>query len=230
MGRLFDTRLYRADDGVDGHPRVAEILATRAAVGGARASAGADRFLAALGDALADDPGLPLGALIRVARALDDDPGLDELARVGFWADLVQRIPENPAVAACHGDALLEAERDPEAVQALLAAIERDPGMLGDLHEDIAALAREQGGEQWLRYELAELHAVLDRLARQSDSDSDLAAGIRERYSELLEEHDHDEAALARIRALGQRIRQLEDLGVLPRTFMRRGSWRRDSR
>ena len=50
---------------------------------------------------------------------------------------------------------------------------------------------------------------------------------IRERYSELLDEYSDDTEAIGRIRRLGRRIDSLTEAGLLPRTFMRRGTRRR---
>ena len=239
MGGLFDTRLYRTDTGLTGHPRLAEILARGDHPGGH------GEILGELADAVASaDPGLPLDALIQIARRLADDPELDQAAHLEFWAGLARRLPDSGAVLACHGDILLDAGHRAQATGALLDALDRDRGLLDTLDDDVTELAREQGGPLWLRFELIELHAALDHLAGQSESDpgsesdsesdpdpdGDIAASIRERYSELLEEHDSDPDDLSQIRDLGKRIRQLEDSGVLPRAFMRRGSWREGSR
>jgi tetratricopeptide (TPR) repeat protein len=59
------------------------------------------------------------------------------------------------------------------------------------------------------------------------DDDAEPELDVRERYSELLDEYRGDAAALAAIRALGHRIAELEDAGVLPRALVRRGDWRR---
>lgn len=71
------------------------------------------------------------------------------------------------------------------------------------------------------------LRGQLDELAARPEDADERADAIRERYSELLEDYGDDGQALARIRALGRRIADLEEAGVLPRSLIRRSRSRR---
>lgn len=79
-----------------------------------------------------------------------------------------------------------------------------------------------------LARELDALRSELDTLAGGAPADLDERAEIvRERYSELLDDYNDDPEALTRIRALGRRIKDLEEAGSLPRSLIRRGRSRR---
>jgi hypothetical protein len=180
----------------------------------------ADALLAALP---AGEPPAP-EVLARVARGLRDDhvdgAGFDEAgaeAAVRFWQTLAGRFPADAYVAACHADALLAAGRADEATGRFLDAFERDPSLFDEFDGDLEPLARRAGGAAWLRHQLARLRALL-----AGDLD-DTGDEIREAYSELLDEHAGDRAALELIRPLGRRIEELEAAGALPRAFIRRG-------
>lgn len=114
---------------------------------------------------------------------------------------------------------------DDDALAAILAglpeAFDRDPALVDDFAEELAALARRLGGAALLGWQIASLRA---RIEAAGDDD------VRERYSELLEEYRGDQAAVARIRLLGRRIDELTREGKLPRAMVLRGSWRRDER
>lgn len=236
MGRFFDTTLHRpaADDReqriVDGFEHDArsgkvEMLARDLVAELERGQA----------------PSEP--ALARIARVLDEHEA-DEAVRTGFWHRLAQRFPDHAYVLACHGDALLHAGREGEAMDAFLAAFAIAP-TLTETFDEAADLAYLLGGTAWLEYQLAELRAALAMAeaastADHSDDDDDRDDGdgddedgddgeldVRERYSELLDEYREDPAALAAIRAVGHRITELENSGVLPRALVRRGDWRR---
>jgi DNA-binding transcriptional ArsR family regulator len=77
--------------------------------------------------------------------------------------------------------------------------------------------------------ELETMRAELEALATaEPPADIDeRAEALRERYSELLDDHGDDPEALTRIRALGRRIKDLEEAGLLPRSMIRRGRSRR---
>ncbi|MCG8424839.1 MAG: hypothetical protein MJE77_43680 [Proteobacteria bacterium] len=220
MGRLFDTRLYRerASES-ERDQRVAHLLRddTRDAA-----------LLTALADELAAGDPPDLVTLVGVVRTLSQDAELDDETRTRFWADLSARRPSHSGIMACYSDALFAASREDEAAAVLVAAIESEPGLIGDFHDDAAEIARACGGELWLRYQLVDLGVQLDDVEQAGDSDDAAgeASDVRERYSELLEEHMDDAAALARIQVLGRRIAALEAAGILPRVLVRRGSWR----
>jgi hypothetical protein len=77
--------------------------------------------------------------------------------------------------------------------------------------------------------ELDDLRGELEILAAaEPPADIDeRAEAVRERYSELLDDYSDDPEALTRIRALGRRIKDLEEAGSLPRSLIRRGRSRR---
>jgi tetratricopeptide (TPR) repeat protein len=245
MGRFFDTTLHRAIAS-DREQRIVELLERGA--GNDDVDALAARAMAEL--CRGDAPSEP--ALARIARAFDRCEA-DDAVRLRFWRQLAGRFPDHAYVLACHGDALLYAGREREAMDAFLAAFDMAP-TLAELFDDAAELAHSLGGAWWLKYQLVELGAALAAAEAASDAgnddDCDDDAGsdddcdddgsdddcdddaepeldVRERYSELLDEYRGDAAALAAIRELGHRITELEDAGVLPRALVRRGDWRR---
>jgi hypothetical protein len=188
----------------------------------------AEQFADALLAALASGPPPPPSVLARVGAALRGahvgGAGFDQdaaEAAVRFWRELAGRFPDDAYVAACHADALLAAGDPLAAMARFLDAFEREPGLFDEFDGDLEPLARRAGGLTWLRHRLAALRALLD-----GDLD-DRADDVREAYSELLDEHADDPAALERIRPLGRRIEELEAAGRLPRAFIRRGSSRR---
>jgi chromosome segregation ATPase len=79
-----------------------------------------------------------------------------------------------------------------------------------------------------LARELDDLRSEIETLAASEPADIDeRAETVRERYSELLDDYNDDPEALTRIRALGRRIKDLEEAGSLPRSLIRRGRSRR---
>lgn len=108
--------------------------------------------------------------------------------------------------------------------------IERDEGGL-------AGRAPERGPERGpddehphdlLARELDLLRREIETLAAAEPADIDeRAETVRERYSELLDDYNDDPEALTRIRALGRRIKDLEEAGSLPRSLILRGRSRR---
>lgn len=238
MGRFFDTTLHRpvADDR---EQRIVEQFERDAEGGELGALVAAVAAELALGDA----PSEP--ALARIAHTLDRCQADDD-TRIRFWQRLAERFPDQAYILACRGDALLHAGHDHDAMDAFLAAFDLAPALV-EVCDDAAGLAHSLGGAPWLNYQLAELRATMAAaeaasLAGDASDDSDDSDSgddsndsddgepdldVRERYSELLDEYRGDDAALAAIRALGQRITELEDAGVLPRALVRRGDWRR---
>lgn len=188
-------------------------------------------FLSALIDLLAREPALEDGSVARLALALD---GEDMGPAARFWAELSARFPDHALVAACHGNALLRDGRDEEAVGRFTTALGLDPQVVVELEDGARELACALGGPLWLRYQLAELRVLLAELedgADGADEDPDaaeeLGEEVRERYSELLDEHRDDPEALAQIREVGAIIAHLERDGLLPQCLIRRGSSRR---
>jgi chromosome segregation ATPase len=104
--------------------------------------------------------------------------------------------------------------------------IERDEGGL-------AGRAPERGPDDehphdLLARELDLLRREIETLAAAEPADIDeRAETVRERYSELLDDYNDDPEALTRIRALGRRIKDLEEAGSLPRSLILRGRSRR---
>lgn len=80
-----------------------------------------------------------------------------------------------------------------------------------------------------LTAELDGLRSELEALAAAEPPDGidERAEIVRERYSELLDDYSDDPEAMTRIRALGRRIKDLEEAGSLPRSLIRRGRSRR---
>ncbi len=191
--------------------RVQEVIDRRGLFDGDRAFL--DALLAAMP---AGDP-LAAVSLARVAQALRVRPqelDLDAAAEIAFWQRLAERFPDHGGVRACLSSALVDDQQQQPALAAALDAVERDPSLVAELADEVTSLAARAGGHASLRLEIAELIARLD--------EPDDADDIRERYSELLEDHRGDGPATARIRQLGARINQLTAAGKLPRAFVRR--------
>jgi hypothetical protein len=110
-----------------------------------------------------------------------------------------------------------------------------------DLERDPGGRAPERGPEgepeggsdderphDLLTRELDLLRGEIETLAAAEPADIDeRAETVRERYSELLDDYNDDPEALTRIRALGRRIKDLEEAGSLPRSLILRGRSRR---
>jgi hypothetical protein len=97
-------------------------------------------------------------------------------------------------------------------LEDLVSACEGDLGGVPAARSTAAGLAAEVGGELALRWEIVELRAAM---ASPPDDDT-----IRERYGELVDRHRDAPAHLARLRALGDEIRALEEAGVLPSSLV----------
>lgn len=206
-------------------------------------------YLAALHELLAVEPDLDEVTVARVALSLD---GEDLPSTVEFWTQLGARFPDHALLTVCRANALLRDARDQEAMDCIAAALELDPRMVTELDDVAAVIAHEQGGAIWLRYQLAELYALLADIedaavsaaspstgsgdaGDSGDSGGDAGAledaeelgeEVRERYSELLDEYRDDPDALTRIRVLGAIITRLENEGLLPQCLIRRGGSR----
>jgi hypothetical protein len=155
-------------------------------------------------------------------------------AHIAFWTELSRRS-DSQLARACRAELLFRAGEAELALAEMLDALESDPGLI-HFRTGLHQLARERGGEAWLRHRLAHLKAALaglrtapgedaaalDALLDTSDGDADDDL-VRELYCELLEEHRADPAALMRIRELGPLIDQAVDRGDLPRAIVRRG-------
>jgi hypothetical protein len=85
-----------------------------------------------------------------------------------------------------------------------------------------AAAARTAGDELGFRFACAELAHLLDRAGELAGDTA------RERYSALVDDHGGDPTRLAILRPIGERLRRLEDDGVLPRSMVVRSRRRRD--
>lgn len=200
-------------------------------------------YLAALHELLAVEPDLDEVTVARVALSLD---GEDLPSTVEFWTQLGARFPDHALLTVCRANALLRDARDQEAMDCIAAALELDPRMVTELDDVAAVIAHEQGGAIWLRYQLAELYALLADIedaavsaaspstgsgdaggdAGALEEAEELGEEVRERYSELLDEYRDDPDALTRIRVLGAIITRLENEGLLPQCLIRRGGSR----
>jgi hypothetical protein len=80
-----------------------------------------------------------------------------------------------------------------------------------------------------LARDLDALRAEIEALAGAAPvaDEDERADAVRERYSELLEDYGDDPEALTRVRAVGRRIKDLEEADILPRSLIRRGRSRR---
>lgn len=197
--------------GADQDHRVRAVLDRRGLYDGDGA------FLDALLAALPVTDPLTATSLARIARALRVRPqelDVDAAAEIDFWRRLADRFPDDGGVRACLSSALVDDQQQQLALAAALDAVDRDPSLVAELADEVTALADRAGGHASLRLELAELIARLDEPEEADD--------IRERYSELLEDHRGDGTATAHIRRLGARINQLTAAGKLPRAFVRR--------
>lgn len=105
-----------------------------------------------------------------------------------------------------------------ESMKGFIAVFNRQPSLV-TRYSFVAGLAASVGGEQLLDYQLLALQSSL----RDSLPDEER---VSELYSELLEEHAMDEAALEKIYSVGSQIQEAIRSGVLPRVFVRRGSSR----
>lgn len=156
-------------------------------------------------------------------------PSGDELDRIGpelatrhirFWSWLDARTG-SPVARACLADLLLVAGERDRALDLFLDALERDPTLI-QFRVELGRVARDRGGEAFLRYRMACLRAALAGFrpdGEDEDGDDDY---VRELYGELLEEHRADPAALTRIRELGPLIEDAAQRGDLPRAIVRR--------
>jgi tetratricopeptide (TPR) repeat protein len=190
-----------------------------------------DEFLRALLDAIPAKGPLSssqLAALVKALRGLDGlELPLQESAEVEahlrFWRDLAEKT-ECLYARGCYADTLLHAGRTQEAMEVFLEVFEKDPALMVELGDDeLDKVARSAGQALYLRYRLAWLWAAL---IERADSEDDT---IRERYSELLEEHAADEAALKHIRRLGRALDQATQRGEFPRALVRRGPTRHET-
>lgn len=208
LDRLIDR--LRGDGGSDQERRVAEVVYKRATFASPAA------FLEALLAAAGEGGTLEHGALARISGAVRDhyaDTDVDLALHVDFWDRLAGRFPGSAYALACHGDALLLAGRDADGLDRLARALAIEPALAGEFDEH-DELARRLGGQAGLGYRRARLVALLE-----SDEPGD---EVRERYSELVDEYADDAAALASLRPVGARIRELEQAGRLPRALVRR--------
>lgn len=229
LSHLVDRLRARGDGVTPRERRVLAVLAQRAGFPDEAA------FLAALRAALAPELGRP-DAPARpdtidehtveiLALNLHGHDG-EELDRVGahvgdhlaLWSTVVERSASHLA-RACRADVLLRSGDRAAALGDFLDAVEGDPGLVA-FQPDLAALAREAGGEATLRFRIAELRAALAGLASDDDDDDDR---VREMYGELLEEFRAEPGAIARIREVGALIDAAVDRGELPRAIVRRG-------
>jgi hypothetical protein len=138
-----------------------------------------------------------------------------------FWARLADRSGSQLA-RACRADLLLLTGDRDGALAEFLDAVDGDPTLV-HFRSELDELARERGGEGWLRYRLACLRAALAGFRPNDDDEGGDDDHVRELYCELLEEYQADPHALSRIRELGALIDEAVDRGELPRAIVRRG-------
>ncbi len=204
--------------------RIAELLALRAEYPSTRL------FLKAVLDALPPDEALSDGTVARISRALrgiqpdqfyGDDTEL--VAHQDFWFRLSYNFPESAYARACYADILLTTGDESGALDHYADAFDAKPPLLFEFGENIYDLAKNAGGDVWLRYQLACLRAALDH-DEAADAEDDF---VRELYSELLEDYREDPEAMRRILHIGAQLRDLEADDRLPRAIVRRGAWRK---
>ena len=103
----------------------------------------------------------------------------------------------------------------------LVAVCERDPSELVSHRATASALAAELGGDAAFEWHLCELRAAIsDQSLVPVADESARSEWLRERYGELLDRHRADDARISQLRSLGERLRALEEAGVLPSTLV----------
>jgi hypothetical protein len=105
------------------------------------------------------------------------------------------------------------------AVEQLTALCDADVATVAANRTAGDVLATQIGGELALRWGIAVVRAVI---AAPPDADA-----VREAYGELVDRFRDDPAAMVRVRALGDDIRQLEAEGKLPSTLVARSDRRK---
>lgn len=104
-------------------------------------------------------------------------------------------------------------------LRALVESCEADPVAVAAARQTGDALANELEGELALRWRM-----VVIRAAIASPPNGDV---VRELYGELVDRYRDDERSLARVKPLGDQIRQLEAAGKLASTLVARSERRR---
>jgi hypothetical protein len=201
VGRRETPRARRVREAIEARPRGAGLApwldGVRAAVAGP--------------DGAAPDT----SALALIAAEVPTDAGgdaTDAAAVLGFWRDVASRFHE-PWLQVRLAEAELVAGNGRHALDIYVRACEQSAELALDERERVAPLAEAEGGEVLFRWQLAELEAYLDLIPDDED-------WVRERYSELLDGYRDQPERLARLYALGARIRQLEEEGVLPQAMV----------
>jgi len=222
LASLLDrVRAARVGRAMTQEQKLAGILHGRPGFGG---EAG---FLAALSQQIAAVQPIDARAVELVAAYLAGERG-EELDRIGahlgehlaFWTDLADKSG-SPLARACAAD-LLRRSGDPSgALAEFLDAVEGDPTLV-HFRRELAELARERGGQVWLRYRLACLRAALFGFRPNDEDEAGDDDYVRELYCELIEENRADPDALARVRELGTFLDEAVERGELPRAIVRR--------
>lgn len=113
----------------------------------------------------------------------------------------------------------MTARPDRARFQAIVDRCEHDLGEVASARDEGDALALELEGELALRWRLAVVRAAI---AAPPDGDA-----VRELYGELVDRYRDDAAALARVKPLGEQIKQLETTGELASTMVVRSDRRK---
>ncbi len=121
--------------------------------------------------------------------------GDDLREHLRFWKTLAERFPEKPKALGNYADTLLLAGHIPEAMDAFLAAFEKNPVLVYKFGGELYDYMKEMGGERWLGYQLALLRAAL------AEPEPDRGY-IGETLDSLRSEFRNDPEALRRIDAV----------------------------
>jgi hypothetical protein len=104
--------------------------------------------------------------------------------------------------------------REVERLRALVARCEADVAAVAAARVDGDAMAARVGGEVALRWRIACVRAVIEA---PPDADA-----VHEAYGELVDRYRDDAQAMAKLKSIGDEIRQRERDGSLPRVMVAR--------
>jgi hypothetical protein len=206
-------RAARTDPSSAQERRVARLLAERPSFGDEAS------FVAAM---IAELGGAPIGerTVEIIAAHLGPGEAADPDEHLPLWTFIAERSSSHLA-RACRADCLLASGERGAALAEFIDAVDGDPTLV-HFHAELRELAREHGGQAWLRYRLSCLRAALAGFRPNDEDEEGDDDYVRELYCELLEEYRGDADALARVRELGALIDEAASRGELPRAIVRR--------